>query len=245
MTARILATVAFSLLLSGFCGNAYAGKTGTPEIRSAADVKCNVPKAPVIQVLPQTADIRYDLTKSTKDLTAQGSNTVNPYAANVDSTTGGLRSDSIKMKSGIKMGTRSYPSLNVGCLWYDSVVVNIYLNPVIYVAREYQKEPCKSAIMQHELKHVTVDREVMNKYANEIGRAVQNAVNQAGAMGPFNLNEMSAHQDRLMGHVQSAINSQELMLEKEMRSRQAKVDTLEEYERVSKICKDVIRKNRN
>ncbi len=214
------------------------------QVRSAADVRCTVPKAPVIQVLPKTADIRYDYGHTTAQLTNMGSNTVNPYAANLDTTTGGLRSDAAKIASSIKMGTQTYPGLGVGCIWYDSIVVNISLNPIIYIAKEYQQEPCKSAITEHEIKHVSVDREVMNKYANEIGRAIQSSVNQAGALGPFNVQEMPQQQDRLIKHIQSAIDSQQLMLEKEMRVRQGQIDSLEEYQRVSKICKDVIRKNR-
>ncbi len=214
------------------------------QVRSAADVRCTVPKPPVIQVLPKTADIRYDYSRTTDQLTSMGSNTVNPYAANLDTTTGGLRSDAAKIASNIKMGTQTYPALNVGCIWYDSIVVNIALNPVIYIAKEYQQEPCKSAITEHEIKHVSVDREVMNKYALEIGRAIQSSVNQAGALGPFNAQEMPQHQDRLIKHIQSAIDSQQLMLEKEMRQRQGQIDSIQEYQRVSKICKDVLRKAR-
>ncbi len=248
-TQRGLLVAVFSLLLGTAGGNAFIGTAaaqngGFPAVRSAADVRCKVPKAPIIQVQPKTADIRYDFTQTTEQLTAQGSNTVNPYSAKMDTTTGGLRADSVKMTSNVKMGTLTYPSLGVGCIWYDSVVVSIDLNPIIYIAREYQQEPCKSGILEHETKHVAVDRVVMNKYAVEVGRAVQNAVNQAGAMGPFNLNEMSGHQDRLIDHVKSAIKSQELSLEKEMRRQQAQVDSLEEYERVSKICKDVLKKRR-
>lgn len=224
--------------------NAQNNAQAAPQVRSAADVRCAVPKAPVIQVLPKTADIRYDYSRTTEQLTSMGSNTVNPYAANLDTTTGGLRADAAKIASNIKMGTQTYPALNVGCIWYDSIIVNISLSPVIYIAREYQQEPCKSAIIEHEIRHVSVDRDVMNKYALEIGRAIQSSVNQAGALGPFNAQEMPRHQDRLIKHIQSAIDSQQLMLEKEMRTRQGQIDSIEEYQRVSNICKDVLRKAR-
>ncbi|MCM2344375.1 MAG: hypothetical protein NDJ24_07425 [Alphaproteobacteria bacterium] len=228
------------VLLAGAPQAGAAKKT----IKSASDVTCSVPKAPMITVTPQTADIKYDYSKTAKQLTQQGSNTVNPYAANVDTTTGGLRSDTPKMRSNVKMGTLTYPSLKVGCIWYDTIEVGIELNPVIFIAKEFQREPCKSAILKHELKHVTVDRDVMNKYAMEIGKAVQIAVNQAGALGPFNVADINMQQDRLIGHIQSAINSQQLLLDKEMRQKQAQVDSLEEYEQVSKVCKDIVRKLR-
>ncbi len=242
---RSLTVAALTLTGAVYGADAYAERQPrAPQIRSAADVRCQVPKAPIIQVLPKAAKIRYDFSKTSQQLTAQGSNTVNPYAASVDSSTGGLRADQPQMSSNIRMGTQTYPDLKVGCLWYDSVVVNITMNPVIYIAQEYQQDPCKAAIMEHELKHVGVDREVMNRYATEIGKAIQAAVNQAGAMGPFNVDEMNAYQDRYIAHVQSAIDSKQLLLTKDMRNRQAMIDTREEYDRVSKICRDVIKKKR-
>lgn len=251
LVRRCVNTVAGLVILAGagpVAAETHAERVARKElaqgVRSAADVRCTVPKAPTVQVLPQTADIRYDYTQTVAQLTSRGSNTVNPYAANLDTSTGGMRVDNAKISSSIKMGTQTYPSLNVGCIWYDSVVVNIALAPVIYIAKEYLQEPCKSAITEHELKHVRVDREVINKFARQIGMSVQAAVNQAGAFGPFNTQEMATHQDRLIRHIQSATESQQLMLEKEMRARQAQVDSLEEYKRVSKICENVMKKAR-
>ncbi|MFN3826954.1 MAG: hypothetical protein ACK4NR_04940 [Micavibrio sp.] len=212
-------------------------------ILSPRDVVCTVPKAPMIKIEPKAAAVRYDYSKTTAELTRQGSQTVNPYAANVDSTTGGLRADTPKIRSDVKTSIMTYPALGVGCLWYEEVSVVIELSPVIYIAKEFQKDPaCKAAIMEHELKHVSVDRDVINNYATQIGKAIQTAVNRAGALGPFKVAELDAQQDNLMDHIQSAISSQQVILDKDMRSRQARVDSLEEYERVSAICKDVVRK---
>lgn len=240
----LAAGLALGLWLGGGSEATATKNTTRSPIKSASDVTCTVPKAPTIKVTPQTAEIKYDYSKTSKQLTEQGSNTVNPYAANIDTTTGGLRADTPKIRSNVKVGTLTYPSLKVGCIWYDEIEVGIDLSPVIFIAKEFQKEPCKSAIVKHELKHVTVDREVMNKFAMEIGKAVQASVNQAGALGPFNLSEMNAQQDRLMAHIQSAISSQQLLLDKEMRQKQAEVDSLEEYQQTGKVCKDIVRKLR-
>lgn len=207
-------------------------------------VTCSVPKAPLIQVLPKTKDIVYDYSQTTKQLTARRTTSPGPYGSNIDTATGGLRADQISTTSNIKMGTLTYQVQNAGCIWYDEVTVNINLNPVIYVAKEYQKEPCKGAILKHELRHVEVDRFVVNKYAQEIGTAIQTAVNKAGAVGPFAVADMSRQQDQLIKQVQAAIKSQEHLLHQEMRTLQSQVDSLEEYERISKICKDLIPKRR-
>ena len=207
-------------------------------------VTCSVPKAPTIQVLPKTKDIAYDYSQTTQQLTARRTTSPGPYGSNIDTATGGLRADQISTSSNIKMGTMVYQSQNAGCIWYDEVTVNINLNPVIYVAKEYQKEPCKGAILKHELRHVEVDRFVVNKYAQQIGAAIQNTVNKAGAVGPFPASDMNRQQDQLIKHIQAAIKSQEHLLDQEMRTLQSQVDSLEEYERISKICKDLIPKRR-
>ncbi len=209
---------------------------------SAAAVQCTVPKAPVVQILTESADIQYDFNQTSAQLSAQQSNTVNPYAANVDTATGGLRLDQPKISMAVKWGTLTYPSLQVTCFWYDTVTVKIALAPRIFVAKEFGAEPCRSAVVEHELKHVTVDREVMNAYANNVGRTVQDAVNKAGAMGPYNIHETQPVQKMLIQNIEGALSSHELMLYKEMRARQAQVDTLAEYERVGKICESARKK---
>ena len=87
------------------------------------------------------------------------------------------------------------------------------------------------------MRHVDVDRAVINQYARAIGLAVKKAVDGAGAMGPYNESGLEAVKAQLVDHIQAAVNSQKLLLHQEMARRQAGVDTLEEYERVSEICK--------
>jgi len=235
-------------VMAGFVAGLVVGvssfATDAQATSRSGRVTCSVPKAPLIQVLPKTKDIVYDYSQTTKQLTARRTTSPGPYGSNIDTATGGLRADQISTTSNIKMGTLTYQVQNAGCIWYDEVTVNINLNPVIYVAKEYQKEPCKGAILKHELRHVEVDRFVVNKYAQEIGTAIQTAVNKAGAVGPFAVADMNRQQDQLIKQVQAAIKSQEHLLHQEMRTLQSQVDSLEEYERISKICKDLIPKRR-
>lgn len=218
--------------------------TGLLTLASAAEIKCTVPKAPVISINPVSRPVKYDFSRSSKQLTGQKSNTVSPYAPDADTTTGGLRHDQPTMKFGVQWGYVEYPTEKAVCLWYDSVTVDIELKPQIFIAKEYSKGPCRDAILEHERKHVVVDREVMNKYAQEIGAAIQEAINQAGALGPYNLDELETIQKQLVEHVQSAVSSRELILTKEMRARQQTVDSLEEYERVNAICQPEMLKKR-
>lgn len=211
---------------------------------SQKPVVCSVPNPPKINIKPMTDEIQYDFSRSMDELGQQRTDTVNPYSPNVDTATGGLRKDQPEMRLNVKMGTRQYPSLGVFCVWYEEIDFEIQLKPEIYVAKEFNYRPCRQAILDHELKHVTVDRKVINKYARVMGEAIRDAVNEVGALGPYNLHNIKTIEQQMMDHVQSAIGSKQILLEREMRQLQAQVDSLQEYEAVSKYCTKVVDRRR-
>lgn len=196
---------------------------------------CTVPKAPTISINATTQEIRYDYSRTEAQLTAMKSDTINPYAPGTDTATGGLRQDKPEMKMNVRVGYRGTKN-GPTCFWYDSIVVQIELKPVIYIARENQSGSCGAAILEHEKKHIAVDHRVANSFAATVGEVVRNAVNEAGALGPYNADRIDATQKMMIEHIQSAVQSRQLAYESDMRRQQAQVDTLAEYERVSKIC---------
>jgi hypothetical protein len=196
---------------------------------------CTVPKAPTISINATTQPIRYDYSRTQEQLGAIRSDTVNPYAPGTDTATGGLRQDAPQLSMNVRVGYRGVPG-GPTCFWYDSVTVNIQLNPVIYIARENQGGDCGAAIMEHEKKHIAVDHRVSNSFAASVGDVVRKAVNEAGALGPYNADRIEETQKMMIDHIQSAVKSRQLSYETDMRRQQAQVDTLAEYERVSKIC---------
>jgi len=199
-------------------------------------LQCAVPKAPIINVNPVTQPIAYDFTKSSAELGSMHVNATTPYAPGTDTTTGGLRHDEPQIRLEISVGSVQHGSGPL-CFWYDTVTVTIELQPKIYIAREQARDKtCRTAILAHEKKHVAVDREVINQYAQGIGKAVQSAVNAAGGIGPYSADSAAATQDMMIEHIRTAIASQELAVEQEMHRRQSQVDSYEEYQRVSAIC---------
>lgn len=203
----------------------------------AGNMVCTVPRAPDIRVNPVSAQIQYEYNLTSAQLDSFKTDTINPYAPGTDTSTGGLRHDRPAVKTEVRWGVQHDSARQVACLWYERIDITIELQPKIYIAREKQKDrACREAIEQHELKHVTVDREVINRYARDIGNAVKMAVDGAGAMGPFPYNDLEEVQKRLVEHVRAAVDSRKLLLYQDMARQQAAVDSLEEYERVSKIC---------
>ena len=201
-------------------------------------VQCTVPAPPQIIVNPVSAPVQYEYGLSREQLGSFKSSTVNPYAPGTDTATGGLRHDRPVVKTSVHWKTMTYPDQNVSCLWYDKIEIAIELQPKIYVAKENNNPICRNAILDHEHRHVAVDRAVINRYAANIGKAVKTAVDSIGAMGPYNAHEMEDVRQNLVHHIESTVDAQQMMLHQEMKREQTKVDSLEEYERVSKICQE-------
>lgn len=204
------------------------------------DITCRVAKAPQINVNPTSQSIVYDYSKTSAELNHMQSNTVSPYAPDADVTTGGLREDRPQTRIEVRWNVLEYPREELVCLSYNLIDVEIQLHPKIYIAKDFGADrACKAAILEHERKHVKIDRQVTNKYARLIGSALKRAIDDIGALGPYNKEDLPAMQKLMVEHVNRAAQSYDLQLEKEMRARQAEVDSLAEYERVSKLCDHV------
>ena len=200
-------------------------------------IECRVPESPQIKITPITDDIKYNYHRSMAELTAMKSDSKNPYGPNVDTATGGLRVDHPEMSINVKLGLAEYPARDQFCMWYNSIEVIIHLKPEVFVADELNYHPCRGAVLNHEHKHVEIDRQIADQYAGRIGDMIKGVVNDTGAVGPYPEGRKTQMQQQLMQKVRDAISSQEDLLHREMERRQGMVDTLKEYERVSSYCK--------
>jgi len=197
---------------------------------------CKVPKPPQISITPITKEIQYDFNVSNRDLTKVKTDTVNPYGANVDTVTNGLRHDRPELEIEASLGHMVIGG-RIACSWYDTVKVTITLQPKIYIAREIPPGVCRNEILAHELRHVKVDREVVNRYSQQIGTVIRAVVNKTQARGPFPVEELPKHQEVLMRQLSNAIKAYQPLMSADMKKHQGQVDSLQEYERVGEICR--------
>ena len=200
-------------------------------------VTCEVPQPPRIYIRPETEATYYDHTFSIPELTAKGSDTISPYAAHIETHTGGLTEAAIGMTMAMKFGLKKYPNLQLGCIWYSEITVTLELAPIVYVASDYPRGSCKyREVKLHEDKHVMVDREIVNKYAKRIGAALQRAINDHGARGPHTFERIELIQKDMEDFVGSVLKTEQSLMEEERFRRQQAIDSFEEYERVRKAC---------
>lgn len=139
----------------------------------ASSPACAITQAPIININQQTKPIQYDHSKSSAELTAMKSDTISPYGLNVDTATGGLRHDRPQMLARVETNNLYNKETQNFCMSYSTITIGILLQPKIYIAKEFNNGECGKMVLEHEKKHVTTDRWVMNKYTALIGGRLQ------------------------------------------------------------------------
>lgn len=206
---------------------------------AAFDVKCQLKSAPQISVVASDTNVKYDNTKSQAELDNFDNDTISPYGANVQTHVGGLMSGEVSVSQNIRTLQETYDRADVGCVYVDSIKVDIHITPTIYIANHYPKNGCMyKEIMIHEKKHIKVDRMIVNKYTNIIIKGLDAAFKKAGgyAYGPMKKSEIRPAQEKLQAYSRGIIKQYADMMNSERQMLQQRVDSLEEYERVNKAC---------
>lgn len=204
-----------------------------------ADIKCQAKKTPEISVVASDTQVTYDHTKTQEELDNFEIDTVSPYAKSVRTHVGGLMSGEVSVAQNLRIMQETFPSLNAGCLYLDKLTVKIHINPTIYIARNYPKNGCMyAAVMEHEKKHIKVDRMIVNKYTRIIIQGLDTAFKKIGyTQGPFTTGELGPAQEQTQKFIQSLLKQYSDQMSDERQVLQQKVDSLQEYERVQALCR--------
>jgi len=211
---------------------AYLYLAGGPKIQ------CQLKKAPEITVSATDTNVRYDHSKTQAQLGNFDIDTVSPYGPNVQTHVGGLMSGEVSISQQMRFMQETYPAINTACLYVDQINVRIHIKPVVYIAREYPKTGCMyKAIMEHEKKHVKVDRYIVNKYSTILVKALDAQLKKTNAAhGPITINDIDSYQEKLNQIFNQTVSYYSKQMSNERRVLQQQVDSLEEYERVRNQC---------
>jgi hypothetical protein len=206
---------------------------------------CYPRSAPRINITPTTEDIFFNFTKTENELNNFKIDTVNPYGKDVIVDVGGLMLGGIELTHSASIGYISNPNYNLSCLWFDTLNIDIGIKPTIYIAKEYNKGTCMhNAIMEHEMKHIKVDRDIVNKYANIIGYKINDKLTRETIYGPAPTSGDAAQQAQMMQSINDIIKGfiDELQIERKI--AQQGVDTVTEYDGVSAKCAKITKYKR-
>ncbi len=208
----------------------------TPLAARAASPFCQADRAPTVHVGLIAPTPRSDFSKDMAQLEKFHIDTVNPYGAKIDTHVGGLTAGTIKVEQ--KMSIAGASMSGKTCLWPGQVQVTIRLDQLVYIAKEYKQGTCMNAsVWEHEHKHVRVDREIINKYRPVFEQQVRAAALRMGVIGPFDKKNQKVYQDQMMKQIGDAVSAVTKQMESERNIRQQNVDTVQEYDRVSSLCK--------
>jgi hypothetical protein len=205
---------------------------------ASAKLECHAPHSPDVVVSAKESGIQYNNSRSQTELTRMETDTVSPYARNVRTHVGGLMNGEVSVAQNIRFYHETYSTVRAGCLYIDTVKVDITTRPTIYIAKNHRKGSCMyNAILEHEKKHVAADRELVAKYRSIIAKALESAVEDMGAShGPYPASKLSMYQDVLQKELQNVVHVYSAKLTEERKKKQQGIDTLEEYESVQAKC---------
>lgn len=180
-----------------------------------------------VEVVALPADHDTDFTRSYAELTRMG------VEAEANERVIGLTRARIGHAAAITVVGIEEPGTRRVCV-RPEIRVELSLTPMtVFVGREFRGDACRrSAIIEHELKHVAVYRETLEAMVreaqDEIGRAYGNTV------------MLFASRDEAQREIEAALTGYlGPLLERstrEVRRRQAEVDTPDEYARVAGAC---------
>lgn len=211
---------------------------GSSIILAAANPVCDMPRPTKINVNPKALETKYDYSQSLAELQNYEIDTVDPHSFGGMSTTQGFMSGGITMRPKVKLGIREYPSYGAVCVWYDQIDIELEIDPTIVIAREVYNDPCmRKTVIGHELKHVRVDREIVNKYAQIIGKKVYDGLKARGfKSGLVKSSYLKDLQERMHKTVVQIVDHEYKKMDLERVDLQRAVDNLQEYQRVQAAC---------
>jgi hypothetical protein len=205
-----------------------------PQARAAADpADCPSFTAPQVKLTTVESDADRNLGRSLDDLrqmARQKGGTVvhrNTYFL-------GLATAEVTSEMTFSLRLRQRPDGSY-CSLPEQVNLRFgYRQPRIYVARELTRDDCvQTEVLNHELKHVEVDRRLLAEYAPRIAATVTEAV---GRLTPVRTRTRDSAILRFKAELTPVIDGEVRAFLAERERRQAEVDTPAEYERVAKSC---------
>jgi hypothetical protein len=199
---------------------------------------CPFVKTVQINVTPATSDVKIDSSKTLQQLQSTEADTINPYGFSGVTAIHGFMNGMVSIQPDVRIATRYEPKIGAFCVWYDTINVSLSIVPNIVIAKEIYSDPClRKETMNHEMKHVNVDRQIVNKYAKIIGQKIYAAIEERGFRAQPVPEEYTEEMRKRMGKViVQVIELEHQKMQLERREAQGQVDSLAEYERVSATC---------
>lgn len=205
--------------------------------QSYTPMKCSKARLADVNVMVTTNPVQVDNTKSVRELQNFKIDTVNPYGADALTEVGGLMSGGLQMKTNVEVSWET--DKRTACFWYKTVNVTMHIDPTIYIASQWKPGSCKyAAILDHEKKHVLVDRQVATEWRPQVEAYLQKQVNRIGVIGPYPAAKAAATRESMTELIAKAMDAVSKPVNEDRMRRQQAIDNRNEYDRVSAVCRN-------
>ncbi len=229
----------YELLLASHLLLQQVSATGNATSQANQATLCPEQKSARVDVRWHSEPIKYDHNQSQDELGGHHIDTKNPYGTHVATDVGGLMTGKITYQSGTEISTIRYPAQKITCLWINRVEVNVVMDPTIQIASEHEKGSCKYiAILEHESKHVAIDRAIIERYLQPVRNAAADAVQKVGMVGPKPDRTTDEYKEKMSGYIEGEIKKVMDRMYAERVKRQQALDSREEYDRIAAQCPD-------
>jgi len=201
----------------------------------ADDGACPAFSAPVVTLTQLRAAPQVDRTHSLYSLRDLAKGQTDHFSETYHESPVGLTAATLTLDANYKIMITEVPPGPTYCAQIANMDVRLGFNDTtVYIAREVQEGTCGfREVLAHESRHVATDESLINEETFPVSKAFEKAALQIGVV-------QSASKENAQQQVQEAMDSfikdTGHILSGARKVRQARIDTPEEYKRLSSVC---------
>ncbi len=209
-----------------------------PAMATAEEFTCPQPAAtPRVDVTIESHEPRLVDSQSREQLKSVKTSSASPYGEAPKIHTNGLMQGETTLETHLSFAWQKEGRHDYNCIWYQGAHITVRLNPVIYIAREIPKNTCLyNEVLQHEYKHLQVDRDILEKYRVLLQANLQGFLNQSHVEGPYRSDVVAAARSHMNATFDAQVEKIHRLLQEERLSRQQTIDSRSEYDRIGHAC---------
>ena len=215
------------------------------------DIKDFVPSINVFLTAP---DPDFDFSKSKKELTKNTEAVTRKWAKTEEQRVWiekGFTAGLARAGTGFRWRARNIGKRYGGygshyfCLFFNNIEIEVFYGATLFVVKDFKDDSCDFKItLAHEFQHHDINMAIANKYVERLKKDLPVMLQQVENYGYVPHHQMDARFQLMRDSLADAVDIYMEEMHKEMTAENAKIDTLENYQRESLICVEARRQGR-
>lgn len=180
--------------------------------------------------------IQYDHSKTIAQLTQLGAEPMSRQAALSERQHVPLGLTSAQIKTSYELEGRTVTQGDgTVCTYLYKLTIHLSnASTTVYIAREIPNGTCiNGEVTAHENRHVAINNAVLRDYQSRLANDVRSSLQNLGAIS---VSSRAVAMETLSARIKGPLEAAVRRMDEDRLSRQAQIDTQQEYERVSRAC---------